>query len=122
MFACDDPATDAARLAAGELVVTGPMFGEHMRQPADGSAAAEREAQILAHHELDRQVFANVRAIAEGTRRDATIEVSDVAIVGVDAQTIELAFTLPGGAYATTVMREIMKDPAPRVDATPEGA
>ena len=122
MFACDDPATDAARLAAGELVVTGPMFGDHMRQPVDGSAAAEREAQILAHHELDRAVFANVRAIAEGTRRDATIEVAEVAIVGVDAQTIDVAFTLPGGAYATTVMREIMKDPAPRVDATPEGA
>jgi tRNA pseudouridine13 synthase len=122
MFACDDPATDAARLAAGELVVTGPMFGDHMRQPVDGSAAAEREAQILAHHELDRAVFANVRAIAEGTRRDATIEVAEVAIVGVDAQTIEVAFTLPGGAYATAVMREIMKDPAPRVDASPEGA
>jgi tRNA(Glu) U13 pseudouridine synthase TruD len=29
---------------------------------------------------------------------------------------------LPGGAYATTVMREIMKDSAQRVDAGPEGA
>ncbi|MBC7974957.1 MAG: tRNA pseudouridine(13) synthase TruD, partial [Myxococcales bacterium] len=36
--------------------------------------------------------------------------------------TLEVAFSLPGGAYATTVMREIMKDAAPRVDADPEGA
>lgn len=112
MFVCDDPETDTARLAAGELVVTGPMFGDRMRQPADGSPAAEREAQILARHELDRGAFAAVRAIAEGTRRDATIEVRDVAVVAVDSLTLEVAFALPGGAYATAVMREVMKDQA----------
>jgi len=122
MFACDDPATDTARLAAGELVVTGPMFGDRMRAPADGSPAAEREAAILARHDLDRGAFAAVRAIAEGTRRDATIEVRDVAVAAVDGSTIEVAFALPGGAYATTVMREIMKEPAQQVDAGPEGA
>ncbi|HEU4728002.1 MAG TPA: tRNA pseudouridine(13) synthase TruD [Kofleriaceae bacterium] len=122
LFVCDDPATDAARLLAGELVVTGPMFGERMRQPPDGSPAAEREAQILARHGLDRAAFAGVRAIAEGTRRDATIEVDGATVVAVDGSTLEIAFTLPGGAYATVVMREIMKDPAERVDATPEGA
>lgn len=122
MFTCEDPATDAARLVAGELVVTGPMFGDRMRQPGDGSPAAAREAAILAREGLDRGAFAAVRAIAEGTRRDATIEVRDVAVVAVDASTIEVAFTLPGGAYATAVMREIMKDPAQRVDASPEGA
>jgi tRNA pseudouridine13 synthase len=122
MFTCDDPATDAGRLVAGELVVTGPMFGDRMRQPGDGSPAAEREAAILAREGLDRGAFAAVRAIAEGTRRDATIEVRDVAVTAVDGSTIEVAFTLPGGAYATTVMREIMKDPAQRVDAGNEGA
>ena len=122
MFACEDPETDTARLLAGELVVTGPMFGDRMRSPADGSAAAAREAEILAREGLDRGAFAAVRAIAEGTRRDATIEVRDVAVVTVDSSTIEVAFALPGGAYATAVMREIMKDPAPRVDAGPEGA
>jgi tRNA pseudouridine13 synthase len=124
MFACDDPATDTTRLAAGELAITGPMFGDRMRQPTDGSAAAEREAAILAQHGLEGAVFGSVRAIAEGTRRDATIEVRDVAVtaLGLDAMTVEVAFTLPGGAYATTVMREIMKDAAQRVDADPEGA
>ena len=122
MFGCEDPATDAARLVAGELVVTGPMFGDRMRYPVDGSPAAAREDAILAREGLDRGAFAAVRAIAEGTRRDATIEVGDVAVVAVDGSTIEVAFTLPGGAYATAVMREIMKDPAQRVDAGPEGA
>jgi tRNA pseudouridine13 synthase len=109
MFACDDPATDTARLRAGELVVTGPMFGDRMRWPADGSPAAEREDAILAQHQLERGSFAAVRAIAEGTRRDASIAIGEVAIFAVDGSTLEVAFTLPGGAYATTVMREVMK-------------
>jgi tRNA pseudouridine13 synthase len=128
MFACDDPATDQPRLLAGELVITGPMFGDRMRAPAEGSLAAEREAAILAQHGLDRAAFGRVRAIAEGTRRDATIEVADVAVrtpdgttaEAGDGSTLEVAFTLPGGAYATTVMREIMKDPAPRDDSAAE--
>jgi tRNA(Glu) U13 pseudouridine synthase TruD len=40
----------------------------------------------------------------------------------VDGSTIEVAFSLPGGAYATAIMREVMKDPAQRVDDTPEAA
>lgn len=122
MFACDDPATDTARLLAGEIVATGPMFGDRMRQPVEGSPAAEREARILAHHELDRAAFAAVRALAEGTRRDAAIEVRDATVSTVDGSTLEVAFTLPGGAYATAVMREIMKDPSEPVDADPEAA
>jgi tRNA pseudouridine13 synthase len=118
MFTSEDAATDEPRLLAGELVVTGPMFGDRMR--AATGAAGEREAQLLAAHQLAD--FARVRAIAEGTRRDATIEVRDAAVVRVDATTLEVAFALPGGAYATTVMREIMKEPAPRVDADPEAS
>jgi tRNA pseudouridine13 synthase len=122
MFACEDPATDTARLVAGGLAITGPMFGDRMRAPHDGSLAAEREAQILALHQLDRASFHAVRALAEGTRRDAAIEVRDPAVAAVEGSTLEVTFTLPGGAYATAVMREVMKDPAERVDGDPEGA
>ena len=48
-------------------------------------------------------------AIAEGTRRDATIEVGAPVVRTVEPGTIEVAFSLPGGAYATAVMRELMK-------------
>ena len=106
MFTCDDAATDEARLAAGELVVTGPMFGDTMRAAA-GDAAA-REDAILAAAGLARDSFASVRAIAEGTRRDASIQVGEPSVTA-DGETLEVAFTLPGGAYDTTVMREVMK-------------
>lgn len=125
MFTCEDAATDEARLLAGELVLSGPMFGDKMRRPPDGTPAAEREAQILAAAGLEPGSFSRVRAIAEGTRRDATIQVAEATVTAVDASTVEVAFALPGGAYATAVMRELMKS-APtvpeRVDDTPEPA
>jgi tRNA pseudouridine13 synthase len=106
MFTCEDPATDEARLLAGELVITGPMFGDRMRA-ATGDAGA-REDAVLAAAGLARDSFASVRAIAEGTRRDATILVGEPSVAADDG-TLEVAFTLPGGAYATAVMRELMK-------------
>jgi tRNA pseudouridine13 synthase len=106
MFTCEDPATDEPRLLAGELVVTGPMFGDKMRA-AVGDAGA-REDAILAAAGLTRESFAPIRAIAEGTRRDASIQVGEPSVTA-DGETLEVAFTLPGGAYATTVMREVMK-------------
>jgi tRNA pseudouridine13 synthase len=109
MFACDDPATDQARLVAGELVVTGPMFGDRMRAPRDGSEAARREQAILAQAELAADAFAGVRKLAEGTRRDASIDVADVRVAAIADDAIEIGFTLPAGAYATVVMREVMK-------------
>ena len=65
--------------------------------------------------------FAAVRAIAEGTRRDASIAVGGATVAAVDGSTLEVAFALPGGAYATAVMREVMKAPQ-RVDGDPEAA
>jgi tRNA pseudouridine13 synthase len=110
-FACTEPAVDTARVAAGEVVPTGPMFGDDMRWPADGSAAAAREDAILADAGLSRDAFHAVRAIAEGTRRDAAIEVGE-PVVEPHPDGLVIAFTLPAGGYATVVMREVMKPPA----------
>jgi tRNA pseudouridine13 synthase len=107
MFTCEDATVDEPRLVSGELVVTGPMFGTKMRAPT--GAAAEREAQILAAAGLAREDFAKVAQIAEGTRRDASIAVRESAIRTLDDGGLELSFALPAGAYATAVMREVMK-------------
>lgn len=106
-FVCEDPSVDEPRLLAGELAVTGPMFGHSMRAPA--GEAAEREQRILEAAGLTAGTFASVRAIAEGTRRDATIHVGAPAVRSVEPGVIEVSFSLPGGAYATAVMREVMK-------------
>jgi len=106
-FVCEDGSVDQPRLLAGELCITGPMFGDRMRAPT--GEAQEREQRILAGAGLTADAFASVRAIAEGTRRDATIEVAAPAVRTVEPGVLEVAFGLPGGAYATTVMRELMK-------------
>ena len=111
-FVCEDPAIDGPRLLGRELVVTGPMFGDRMRRPPDETPADAREAAILVAAGLTRESFATVRAIAEGTRRDATITVAEASVIAIDGG-LELAFTLPGGAYATAVMREVMKVATP---------
>lgn len=123
MFTCEDPVIDEARLLAGELVVTGPMFGDSMRTAGAGTPAAERELAILTAGGLEPGSFARVRQLAEGTRRDASIEVAEVAVSAAgDASTLEVGFALPGGAYATAVMREVMKTLPQRVDDTPQAA
>ncbi len=106
MFTCEDAAIDEARLLAGELVATGPMFGDRMRRAT--GVAGEREDAILTGAGLAHDSWHAVRQIAEGTRRDASIAVTEVAVER-DADAIVVAVTLPGGAYATCVMREIMK-------------
>jgi tRNA pseudouridine13 synthase len=107
MFTCEDAVVDEPRLLAGELFVTGPMFGTKMR--AAVGDAGEREAQILAAAGLTREDFAKVAQIAEGTRRDASIAVRESAIRTLDDGSLEISFALPAGAYATAVMREVMK-------------
>jgi tRNA pseudouridine13 synthase len=109
MFDSTDPGVDGPRLAAGEIVPTGPMFGHRMRAPAAATPAAEREAAVLAAAGLTVDDFRRVGAIAEGTRRDAGIAVDAATVVAIAPDAIELAFTLPAGAYATTVLREVMK-------------
>ncbi|HUS26950.1 MAG TPA: tRNA pseudouridine(13) synthase TruD [Kofleriaceae bacterium] len=107
-FVCEAPDADQPRLLAGEVGITGPMFGDSMRAPPAGSEAAAREAQILDAAGLAADSFAGVSRIAEGTRRDAAVAVGNPSVRAVE-EGIEVAFTLPGGAYATAVMREVMK-------------
>jgi tRNA pseudouridine13 synthase len=107
-FVCEAPDVDQPRLVAGEVGITGPMFGDRMRKPTEGSPAAAREKAILDANGLADDSFSTVKAIAEGTRRDAAIVVGNPSVKAVD-DGVEVAFTLPGGAYATAVMREVMK-------------
>ncbi|HTM20629.1 MAG TPA: tRNA pseudouridine(13) synthase TruD [Kofleriaceae bacterium] len=109
VFVCADPDTDGARLAAGELVVTGPMFGHAMRRPAPGSPAETREDAVLADAGIELAAFGRAGKLAEGTRRAAAVDLGEPAARPAGPHAVELCFDLPAGAYATAVLREIIE-------------
>jgi tRNA pseudouridine13 synthase len=112
-FASTDPVADQVRLEAGEVVVTGPMYGHDMRRPAEGSEAARREDEVLADAELTLEAFRPLGKLAPGTRRALSIRPEGPEATA-DGDHLVLAFTLPPGAYATVIAREILKtDGAP---------
>ena len=79
-------------------------------------------ARYTAVHSLKADGF-YPSALVSHAKFNPLLEVADAVVTaGADAGTFEVAFALPGGAYATAVMREVMKTVPQRVDDTPEGA
>lgn len=105
-FVVDDADVEQMRFVARETVLTGPIFGPKMRMP-DGDPAA-REAAVLKRFELSPDAFLRFRKLTSGTRRPLLIwpEKFSAEVIG-DA--VRLSFTLPSGAYATSLLREFSK-------------
>ena len=108
-FATTEPAVDQGRLDAGELIPTGPMFGHSMRQPADGTDAAAREAALLAEEGITLDSFRRLGQLAPGARRPIAVRLDGATARPAGPDAIALDFGLPAGAYATAVLREVMK-------------
>lgn len=112
-----DPKT-AARLAALEISATGPMWGTAMR--AAGGVPGEHDRAALAEsglsvRDLDAAGLFAVE-MTRGTRRPYRVPISNVEVEGgVDEHGpyVRCAFDLPSGAFATTVMSEVMKTQSP---------
>ena len=109
IFTSSEPEVDQPRVAAGELAVTGPMFGAAMRSPPDGSPAHLREARLIDAHALGPADFAPLGGLATGTRRAGSIQLGDPQVEVAEAGAIRITFTLPSGAYATAILREVQK-------------
>lgn len=113
LFTCTDPDVDNVRLAAGELVVTGPMYGSKMRAPGPDTPSGALEAEILARAEIDPETLQALGHTLEGTRRPLQVPLADLALdLAVDPSGaltpgISLSFTLPAGSYATSLLREV---------------
>ena len=105
MFTVEDLSVDTRRFKAGEIVFTGPIFGFKMRPAL--RAAGEREAALLEQFDLTPDDFRALRA--PGSRRPAILQLADLTVAEVE-EGLQFSFTLPSGAYATTVMREFMQN------------
>ncbi len=109
-FVVEDVAAEQPRLDAGEIALTGPMFGPKMRQPT--GAARDRELQVLNQFGLDEAAFTRFPKLTTGTRRPYLIRPEDLR-VEPDTNGLRFHFTLPAGVYATTLLREFMKTEPP---------
>ncbi len=108
LFTTDDLADASARVAAFEVSATGPMFGAKMRWPERDARA--REERVLAAAGLTAAHLESFARDGEGTRRPLRVRPLDVSVETEAPGVVLLRFTLPKGAYATVVLREVTKD------------
>ncbi|RJP30757.1 MAG: tRNA pseudouridine(13) synthase TruD [Phycisphaerales bacterium] len=110
-FLVQDVRREQPRCEAFEISPTGPQFGAGMLQPAGATAAAER--RVLEANRLCTPDFQTPDGMyAHGARRPLRVPVRfDEVSIGTDeyGSFLRLRFDLPAGAFATSVMREIMK-------------
>lgn len=104
----------AARLASFEISPTGPMWGARMRRAAGAVDAMEVDALESSGVTLDQIVAfdSQTRDLIEGARRPLRVRLSDADVEGgIDehGHYVRCVFDLPRGAFATTVMREVIK-------------
>lgn len=96
-------ATLAERLARFDIHPSGPLWGSG-DTPA-GRAAGELERAVAARDEDLAKGLAGARMDQE--RRALRLRPRDLAWRWLDDGSLEVAFGLPAGAYATTVLREV---------------
>jgi len=112
LFTCSEPETDQARLDAGELGITGPMFGSKMRAPAPGTAADALERAILELAGISSAALKALGNKVEGTRRPLQLPLLDLELALAPASDalppgLSLQFSLPAGSYATVLLQEL---------------
>lgn len=96
---------EQSRFDRRETVITGPMFGPKMK-PASATPA-ERERAVLQSAHLTGEEFARFRKVAAGARRPLLVWPADLAVTEADESSLTLSLTLPAGAYATSLLREL---------------
>ncbi len=110
-FHVEDVAVEQPRADAWEISPTGPLLGFRMTMPTGESLAAEQT--VYDKYKLSAQDFKrDSRDSAKGARRPLRVRPTETTLAGgVDehGSHVTVAFTLPAGSFATTLLRELMK-------------
>ena len=104
-FAADpDDDTLAARCAAGEIHPSGPLWGEGGSDAT--AAAAEVERAVVSRH---AKLVAGLERVASADRRALRVMPRALKATVVARDALKLEFELPAGAYATSVLDELVE-------------
>jgi tRNA pseudouridine13 synthase len=116
VFAVKDAAVEQSRADAGEISPSGPLYG--WKTPLASGTPGEMEQALLAEEGLSKALFDEKRlGRLTGERRPFRVPIKvDGPVEEREPGTLTLTFSLPAGAYATNVIREIIKTPASYTD------
>ena len=101
-FLVEDERVESPRAEALEISPTLPLWGKKVR--VSGGEAGALEEEVLDHFDLSWSDFTS----RKGSRRITRVLLEDVSLEGTEDGYV-LSFGLPKGAFATTVLREVMK-------------
>ncbi len=124
LFVCTDAVLDDTRLAAGEIAITGPIFGSRMMAPPQDTPAHALEREVLGTAGVDAQALGALGRAALGTRRALQVHVVGCAMGDAPAQGplaagLRVTFELPSGSFATALCRELQHGaPSTAADTT----
>lgn len=104
LFKVENSLKEQFRYDSNEISFTAPIYGPGMTETT--GIAAKMEAQVLKESGVTMKQLE--KAGASGTRRLGRIFAPDMVIRG-EANALALTFSLPKGAFATIILREIMK-------------
>jgi tRNA pseudouridine13 synthase len=104
LFTVQDPAAEWPRWERREITYTGPIYGHRMRWASGEPGKLERE--VLESAGVTSEMLHKARL--DGSRRPALLWVNELEIEPYP-DGLRFVFTLPKGAYATTLLREFMK-------------
>ena len=114
-FRVESAAAEQPRCDTFEVSPTGPLVGYRMTMPEGEPVAVEQAA--MAAVSLTPDVFKQSGKLrVKGARRPLRIRPADLDLAaGVDGfgPHVTVAFTLPAGAFATVLVRELMKADEP---------
>jgi tRNA pseudouridine13 synthase len=82
------------------------MFGASMPRPSE--EADRREQAVFERSSLTPDMLVAHAKLGAGTRRAARVRLTDCQVEAHE-DGLRLRFELPAGAYATSILREVMK-------------
>ena len=106
-FTVEDAGAEQQRLDAGELVITGPIFGKKMSKPTGPTAELERE--VFEMFGLPDDAFGRYPKLTMGTRRPLLRWPEQLEWQFVP-EGLRLQFSLNSGTYATVLLRELTNE------------
>jgi len=115
LFEVADVEVENPRYTAQEISFTAPIYGPDMWGATGPSG--DLEAEVLAEGGFTIEQMAKARL--SGTRRMGRLRLTDLAVETSDDGLV-VRFSLPKGAFATTLLRELMKNDDGTLASVPE--